>query len=269
MKCSCRTMVLAAVAVVCFGAVAEAQQDRRPPGERSGQRGRPMMRGGFGGGGGLLGLVRIEAVQKEIELLDDQKAEIDKLVEELRGQRSEGDRPNFREMSEAEREKLFAEMRKKGEERTKVANAKLAKILLPHQTKRVKEIGVRLRGIGALNDPEIADKLKLTDAQKQKLKEIMQANMESMREKARKIFEDADGDREKMREEFRKLRDEASAKVLAVLTADQMKQFEELKGEPFEMPQGAFGRGGADRRPGEGRPGGRRPGEGRPSRERE
>jgi len=254
MKCSYRTMVLAAVAVVCFGTLAEAQQDRRPPGERSGQRGRPMMRGGFGGGG-LLGLVRIEAIQKDIELLDDQKAEIDKVVEELRGQRGEGDRPNIREMSDEEREKFFAEMRKKWEERTKVANERLAKILLPHQLKRVKEIGVRLRGVGALSDPEIAAKLKLTDVQKKKIEEATRASMESMRERARKIFEDADGDREKMREGFRKLRDEASAKVLAVLTADQMKQFEQLKGEPFEMPQGAFGRGGADRRPGGGRPG--------------
>ncbi len=130
MKCSCRTTVLATLAVICFGALAQAQ-----PGGGSPQRGPSMFRGGFGGGS-LLGLARIEAVQKEIEVLDDQKTQIDKLSEELRGRRDGGDRPDYRNMSDEERQKLFAEMGKRREEQAKIANAKLAEILLPHQLKR-------------------------------------------------------------------------------------------------------------------------------------
>jgi len=264
MKCLCRPMVLAAMAVVCFATLAEAQPGRRQPGGRPGQGGPMMMRGGFGGGG-LLGLVRIEPIQKEIELLDDQKAQIDKLAEQMRPQRGEGEqRPDFRNMSDEERQKFFAEMRKRFEERAKTANEELKKILLPHQVKRVEQIGLQFRGTRALTDPEIAEKLKLTDAQQKKIEETMAANRESMMTKVRELFQGG-GDREKAREQLRKLREEADAKVLAVLTSEQKEQFEALKGEPFEMPEGGFGfrRGGSRGREGEGRSGGPE-GRGRP-----
>jgi len=270
MKCFSRPVVLAAMAVVCFATLAEAQPGRGQPGRgqpggRPGPGGPMMMRGGFGGGG-LLGLVRIEAIQEEIELLDDQKAQIDKLAEEMRPQRGEGDqRPDFRNMSDEERQKFFDEMRKRFEERAKTANEKLKKILLPHQIKRVEQISLQFRGTRALTDPEIAEKLKLTDAQKKKIEETMTANRESMGTRVRELFQGGGGDREKAREQFRKLREEADAKVLAVLTSDQKKQLEALKGDPFEMPEGGFGfrRGGFRGRGGEGGPGGRE-GRGRP-----
>ena len=56
-----------------------------------------------------------------------------------------------------------------------------------------------------------------------------------------------DDDRKKM-DEIRKAND---AKLLAVLSADQQKKFEDMKGKPFAMPEGA-GRGGP------GAPGGNR-----------
>jgi hypothetical protein len=85
-----------------------------------------------------------------------------------------------------------------------------------------------------------------------------------MMTKVRELFQGG-GDREKAREQFRKLREEAEAKVLAVLTSEQKEQFESLKGDSFEMPEGGVGfrRGGFRGRGGEGRPGGRE-GRGRP-----
>ena len=61
-------LVVAILLVVAVGSFAQAQQ-----GGRGGRGGFNF--GGFGGGGGdLLGLVRVEAVQKEIEALEDQVA---------------------------------------------------------------------------------------------------------------------------------------------------------------------------------------------------
>jgi hypothetical protein len=58
------------------------------------------------------------------------------------------------------------------------------------------------------------------------------------------------------------MRREVEEKVVGVLTAEQQKGFEELKGKPFEFPQGGgFGGG----RPGGNRPGGA-PGGERPAR---
>jgi len=70
-----------------------------------------------------------------------------------------------------------------------------------------------------------------------------------------------------MREKFDEARKKGDAKVLAVLTADQKKQFDEMKGKPFEVDRrallsgggrggqqgGSRGQGGGDRG---GRPGG-------------
>jgi len=124
------------------------------------------MRGGFGGGNNLLYLAMNEAVQKEIEVVDDQKAEIEKIGEEIRSQRQQGERPNFREMSEEEREKYIAQMRERSAKEAKIANAKLKEALLPHQMKRLKEISIHQRGTSALSDAEVAEELKITGAQK-------------------------------------------------------------------------------------------------------
>ena len=251
-----KSVVLAAMAVVCFGAVAEAQPGRRAPGGGFGQR------GGFGIS--LLNLVQNEAVAKEIEILDDQAAEIKKLVEELRGDRGErGDRPDFRNMSEQEREKLFADMRQRREKQTKEANGKLAEILLKPQMERAEEIRIQALGLAALSDPEVAKKLKITDAQKKKMEEANTASRESMRARFQQLAQGGgERDRDAIREEFQKLRKEAEKKVLAVLDSPQKAEFEKIKGEPFEMPEGGFGqrrpdsRQGPDAGPGRGRPGG-------------
>jgi len=233
---------------LCVGTVALAQ-----PG-----RGGFGMRGGFGNN--LLYLAMNEAVQKEIEVVDDQKAEINKISEEIRSQRPQGERPNFREMSEEEREKYIAQMRERGAKEAKIANAKLEEALLPHQMKRLKEIALQQRGTSALTDPEVAKELKITDAQKKKLDDVNQKNRETMGARMRELFQG--GNREGIREKMQEMRKEAEEKVLAVLTGDQKKKFEEMKGEAFEMPQRTRTRGGGRRGGGQGEGGGR----GRPQR---
>src|SRR5262245_11470015 len=66
--------------VFCVASMAQAQ----PGGQRGGQRGGFGNFGGFGGGASRLALLRIEAVQKELGLTEDQVASIQKLSEELR-----------------------------------------------------------------------------------------------------------------------------------------------------------------------------------------
>jgi len=215
------------------------------------------MRGGFGGGNNLLYLAMNEAVQKEIEVVDDQKAEIAKISEEIRGQRTQGERPNFREMSDEDREKYMAQMRERGEKEAKIANAKLEEVLLPPQIARLKEIALQQRGTSALTDPEVAKELKITDAQKKKLADVNQKNMETMRSKMQELFQG--GNREGIREKRQEMRKEADGKVLAVLTGEQKKKFEVMKGEAFEMPRRTFTRGGGRRGGGRGEGGRGRP----------
>lgn len=161
-----------------------------------------------------------------------------------------GGRGNFQPPSPEQ----MAEMEKQRAERDKEANAKLADILLPHQVKRLNEIYIQQVGTAALLDDDVSKMLNISPAQKTKITEVRQQNQESFGAAMREMFQGG-GDRDANRTKMEELRKANDAKVLAVLSADQQKKFEELKGKPFAMPEGG-GRGG----PGGGRgaPGGTR-----------
>ncbi|MCU0870963.1 MAG: hypothetical protein MUE50_01320 [Pirellulaceae bacterium] len=232
-----RLCALAFVVVLSVTSLAWAQ-----PGGGRGPGGPGGFGGGFGGGS-LLDLARLEPVQKEIEAVDDQVKGIEKLSEEMRASRGERPQVDWRNMSEADREKAMAEMRKQREAESAKANAKLGEILLPLQIERLEQISVQMRGTGALVDPKVAAKLSLTEDQKKKLEAAATANREAMQQAFQGGNRDQNQDREKMREKFQELRKAADEKVLAVLTADQKAAFEKMKGAAFTMPEGAFGRG--------------------------
>ncbi|MBN1909380.1 MAG: Spy/CpxP family protein refolding chaperone [Pirellulales bacterium] len=264
-------------------ATAYAQQ---PPG--GGNRGNRGNRGGWGmrGGGGMgmmrqggsiLGLLRNEAVQKEIKLGEEQLnqiKDIEKDLGNLWGRPGEGGgaRGNWRDMSDEER----AAARKKMEERQKEIQEKVKKIeeqvndvLEPEQLKRVKEIAFQqqLNWPGALaRDPELAKQLGITEEQKKQLQTVaeemrkgMMAGMRGNREEWDKMTPE---EREKSRTETRKKmeeqRKEMTTKMLDVLTAEQKAKIDELKGKPFDLTklQPAWGPGGG--RGGPAGPGGRR-----------
>lgn len=277
---------LAAVALIGLTASALAQQQPGQPGQGRGRGGPPGGGGGFGfGGGGFLrsrmSFLSIDAVKKELELADEQVAEIEKVNEELRakypmfGGRGGGGGPGggrrggnnnegalnvlpvqtfFVALQEPNQQRgrgggnfqpptpeQMAEFEKQRLERTREEKAKLAEILLPNQLKRLNEIFVQVNGLNALQDDDIAKELAITEVQKTKLAEVRQANGEAMRSQGREAFAGLDDAARAAK--FAEMRKEADAKLLAVLTPDQQKKYEEMKGKPFAMPEGA-GRGG-------------------------
>lgn len=290
-------LALGVALLVCVASVAEAQPGGRQGGRQGG------FGGGFGGqgqGAGLLALLRIEAVQKELGLSEDQIASIRKVGEELRPARGEGrpggrgegrpgrgegrpggegqprrrgrgndspdarangserffvqqeGQPGRRQISEEDR----ARMREEAEARAKKEREEVAKILKPEQLKRLDEIRIQQAGVGALNFPDVAEKLKISDEQKEKMGKVREESQAQMRE----LFTGArDGDREAARAKMTEMRTQTEEKVLAVLNADQKKQFEDMKGAKFDMPENA-GRGPGGRGPGGA--GGRGPGGG-------
>jgi hypothetical protein len=207
--------------LVALASLADAQQQGR---------GR-----GFGGFGrtNLVTLASIEAVQTEIGANDNQKAEIAKIAEKLRGERPAGGARGRRgNLSDEERAKL----RQQAEQRSKTAREELAKALKPQQVKRLEEISLQLQGSSALTNPEVVAKLKLSDEQVTKLRAVANESRQAMRT----LFQG--GNVENAREKLAELRKSSDEKSLAVLNADQQKQFTAMKGKPFELPQGAFGR---------------------------
>ncbi|MGI9455320.1 MAG: hypothetical protein ACR2NU_02095 [Aeoliella sp.] len=211
-------------------------------------------RGGFGGGGGTskAALLRLDSIQEEIGLEEIQIEDIDAMREELRGER--GDRPNFRDMSEEEREQAIAAMREQAAERQKLEAEKLADILDSDQLQRLTEIFVQVAGVGALGDAHVREELNISDDDAEEISEVTRESTEGMRDEMRELFQS--GDRDSIREKMTEIRSKIEEQVLATLTTEQQQAFEELKGEPFELSdedrqslrRGRGGRGGGDGR---------------------
>lgn len=195
--------------------------------------------GGFGGGFGLGGLVAMPEVQKELGLSEADAKKLNDEIAALRPQRTgDGGGGNFRNLSQEERDKRFAEMRKQGEETAKKTEEKLKSSLTAAQFKRLSELRLQREGVGSLERTEIAEKLKLTTEQQAKIKTIAEAN--------RPQFGggNAGGGERPTPEEMRARREKRTADTLAVLTPEQKTAWDGMQGAKFTFPEGGPGRGG-------------------------
>src|SRR5947208_3058110 len=85
-------------------------------------------------------------------------------------------------------------------------------------------------------NPEVQTALKLTDDQKQKIAAMLMQQQQAMRD----LFQSAGapgggggGGFAAIRDKMEALRKDASAKISALLTEDQQKQWKEMQGAPF------------------------------------
>jgi len=256
------------LALFTFGFMAASAFAQPPQGGPGRRPGGPGFGGGFGGPGGPGGandamLLSNPQVQKELELLPEQTADLAKLRETQQSSMRESF-GSLRELPEEERRQKFEELRPKMEAAQKEAREKMNEILLPHQQDRLKEITLQVRGVAAIEDPAVATELGISDEQRAEIRTIR----EGQREKVMAMFREGqggEGNREAMREKFQTLRTENDKQLLAVLTTKQSEQFEKMKGEKFELDMSQMGRGpGGPGGPGGARFGGRRPGGDRP-----
>ncbi|RMG27085.1 MAG: hypothetical protein D6724_00465 [Armatimonadetes bacterium] len=198
--------------------------------------------GGFGGGQGFGGrqggmmmgrmagpmILMNPQVQAELKLTEDQVA---KLREALRpaggpgGPGGAGGRGGFGGGADPQaREQMRLEQEKK-----------IKEILSAEQYKRYQEISLQLEGPAALARKEIADKVGLSDSQREKIQAILEEQRATMRD----MFQGgAGGDRQAMMEEMQKLRKATDEKILGVLTAEQKKTWEGMLGKPFQLQRG-------------------------------
>jgi Spy/CpxP family protein refolding chaperone len=177
-------------------------------------RGAGGFAGALGGGGDLM-LLNDENVQKDIELLDNQKEKLadlrDRIGEEMRALFQGGAGGDARER-----------IREKMEEFQKEVDG----ILLPHQRDRLKQIGVQSRLRYGSTSNAVAEALELSDDDKKKLE---------------------DKDREltaEMNKEIAKIREKYRDKLLDVLGPEQKAKWKQLVGNPIEFAAPQFGGGG-------------------------
>jgi Spy/CpxP family protein refolding chaperone len=208
--------------------------------------------GGFGGGGGALALLQDPAVAKECEIVEGQMKDLESLQEDLREEMRDMF-SELRDVPQEERREKMQELFTKAREKT---DAGVAKVLMPHQVKRLKQLEVQRQmqrgggAGGALTGNLLAERLGITEEQKVKIR--------AAAEKAQK----------EATEKIAKIRAEAEEEILSALTESQRAQMKDIMGERFQFSQprgfnrGQGGQPGERRGPGQGRGrrGGNQPG---------
>ena len=199
-------------------------------------------RGMFGGGGRFNDptfLLGTEQVQKELELSDEQKSTVQKLVDDNRQAMMD-----LRNSGTS-----FQDVGEKMQDRAKDNKKKVDDILLPPQRERLDQITLQLAGAQALSRPEVAEKLGLSDDQKTKLKDLA----DDAQQKRMDLFSSGPpSDQQEMQDRMQKVQKisaDQKEKAMAVLTADQKQELEKMQGKKFDfdmsqmMPRGGFGGG--------------------------
>ena len=219
------------------------------PGGRMGPGGgmmRGMMGGGGMGGGGLFGLLMMKEVCDELKLDEDQTSELEAMKKEAQDSmrsmfegRSRTERPDQAAMEAAGAK--MREMNKKREE-------KLEELLDPNQMDRLVGLLAQQQGLMSLSNALIATRLGITSEQKAKMTEMEKEAGEAMRS----IFSNGPPGPEAF-EKMQAMRKEGEAKLLALLTDEQKKSLEDMKGEAFKFPEmPRWGGGGRGNRGGQG-----------------
>ena len=112
---------------------------------------------------------------------------------------------------------------------------------------RLTEIYVQVAGQQAIQDPVIAETLEINDDQNAEMQDIR----DEMREQMMELRNSESEDRTAMREKMTEMNEQVNQKMMAVLSDDQRKKLDEMKGEKFDLPADALPqpgrRGGRDR----------------------
>jgi hypothetical protein len=216
------------------------------PGGRRGQGGG---RGGFGVGGSLTFLLTNKSVQEELKLNEDDSKKAKDVADEVAKKHAD-DSKGLDRQKEEDRAKL-AEIRQTiAKEELTAVNA----VLKPDQAKRLKEImlqqSLRTAGPAGLLNAEVATALKLNDDQKEKIKTIgddfSKERQQVMQEAGFGGRRGAGGGgggggrpdpakREEATKKVEGLNKESMTKALALLSTDQKKTLDDMKGAAFEI----------------------------------
>jgi len=215
-------MITAMLAVAC-AASAMAQP---PEGSQRGP-GRGLSRSS------LIGLLGIEQVQKELKLSDEQTAKVREVAEAL-GTKMREQYAALREIEDREQQR--AKMDELRDEFDAKAREELRDVLEREQMMRLYQIRMQVRPVmESLDNQYVARRLNLTDEQKTKLAEVGKGVQAKMSELYGKMREANEQQRSEIFQQFRTIRTEGDEKALGVLTDEQKKAFEEMKGAKFEL----------------------------------
>ncbi|HZL91716.1 MAG TPA: hypothetical protein VFB96_25320 [Pirellulaceae bacterium] len=162
-------------------------------------------------------------IQKEIEIVPEQRSEL----EQLRNQTMTKMQELYKKLSEVEQDKrmdrYYEDSKALGAETDKAVE----KILLPHQRRRLDQILLQMQmrntGYGsasALGNEDLTKALGITEEQKERLRQKEQELRAEIQKKTQEFF--------------KKLNEETREELLSVLTPAQRQKLRDLLGSDFE-----------------------------------
>jgi hypothetical protein len=221
------TRTALALAALTLGAAAAAPQDFDPPDDALGRSRFAPQRSH---------LLFLDPVHKDLKLTAEQSARFAEVADAARKAHAP-ESQRLRQQQQAVRDRRAELERKIGEEALKA----LEPVLGADVVARARQIERQGKGMRAVDDPEVARALNLTDAQRRDLKRLAEELGRRFRDRVLKALAETQGDLEAVRErldgldaEKGPLTREFFERAAALLGADQQKTWKQLFGEPSE-----------------------------------
>ena len=168
-------------------------------------------------------------VQKELDLVDEQRAEITKQLNGLTEFRNKlsAELRNMKSAGDAEQVLLNRrdEMREELKAQKKKVESQVLDILLPHQQKRLREVSAQYVNREAMKQNKVSTGL---------LTPQMLEYLDVDNEQAKRIAERAEKIRKRLTEKIETLKKEAMEDLMKELSSKQKKKYQDLMGEEFK-----------------------------------
>ncbi|APB33799.1 hypothetical protein GlitD10_1477 [Gloeomargarita lithophora Alchichica-D10] len=177
-------------------------------------------------------------IKQEIGITDEQSTKIKAIGDQFRQDtRALVKGLNLGQMAPAERDKKLDEIKDEMEKEIGEARTAVEQVLTPEQLKRFKEITLQIYGFGILSYENFVQELQLTPEQQTQLKKLRDDTWSSMRVNLKVPEPGADSKQiiATNRKRMDQILQESNGKALAVLTPDQQKLVENLKGTKFDF----------------------------------
>lgn len=191
-------------------------------------------------GASPLDLIQNSQVKKELDLTETQSAKLQQIEEKLKSQsQSSFTNLNLEKLDAQAREQKLLALSAQIEKQSQASQKEVASILQPEQLKRLKEITLQLYGWGVLTSSQFTQELQITSQQQQQLKELRQQMLRQISQNWPIPENDTPEAQQTAREVFRQTMDritrQSNQQAFAVLTPEQQKMIDTLKGRKFEL----------------------------------
>lgn len=205
----CSLLCAGLMASVAFG---------QPPGGRGGM--------GFGGGGGVLGLIKSKDVVADVKLTEEQVKKLEELEKKMGEKRREA------MQNRDDREAMMEAM----QNIQKDTDKGVGEAVSADQHKRLKQLALQssIKNGGLMMalrmNQDVAKAVNLNDEQKEQLQGFQEDMMNTMRE----MREGGGGDPQEMMKKMQEFRASMDKKITKMLTEEQTKKLKELQGDEFK-----------------------------------